>query len=155
MSSIKPLPEPMLANIHDAISSRGGGGDSSSSRFYFQQNTTMEQYQEKHFVDISKHIETLLHWSDSSHPRSHKAHQAGNQNMISRRVDIPNVSTARSFSSTASIKCVMWHCLARRNTSTTCSTGASSLAGEEKKGNRYIHEQNKYTNLAMKYRSTA
>ena len=51
----------MLANIHDAISSRGGGGDSSSSRFYFQQNTTMEQYQEKHFVDISKHIETLLH----------------------------------------------------------------------------------------------
>ena len=33
------------------------------SRFYFQQNTTMEQYQEKHFVDIRKHIETLLHLS--------------------------------------------------------------------------------------------
>ena len=37
---------------------------SSSSKFYFQQNTTMEQYQEKeHFVDIRKHIETLLHLS--------------------------------------------------------------------------------------------
>ena len=35
----------------------------SSSKFYFQQNTTMEQYQEKHFVDIRKHIETLLHLS--------------------------------------------------------------------------------------------
>ena len=32
----------------------------SSSKFYFQQNTTREQYQ-KHFVDISKHTETLLH----------------------------------------------------------------------------------------------
>ena len=38
---------------------------SSSSKFYFQQNTTMEQYQEKqkHFVDLRKHIETLLHLS--------------------------------------------------------------------------------------------
>ena len=33
---------------------------SSSMKFYFQQNTTMEQYQ-KHSVDISKHMETLLH----------------------------------------------------------------------------------------------
>ena len=33
---------------------------SSGSKFYFQQNTTMEQYQ-KHFIDISKHVETLLH----------------------------------------------------------------------------------------------
>ena len=31
--------------------------------FYFQKNTTMEQCQEKQFVDISKHIETLLHLS--------------------------------------------------------------------------------------------
>ena len=29
------------------------------SKFYFQQNTTMNQYQ-KHFVDISKLIETML-----------------------------------------------------------------------------------------------
>ena len=38
---------------------------SSGSKFDFQQNTTMEQYQEKikHFVDIRKHIETLLHLS--------------------------------------------------------------------------------------------
>ena len=36
----------------------------SSSKFYFQQNTTVEQCQEKkHFVDISKHIQTLLHLS--------------------------------------------------------------------------------------------
>ena len=35
---------------------------SSISKFYFQQNTRMEQYQKKqHFVDISKHFETLLH----------------------------------------------------------------------------------------------
>ena len=33
----------------------------SSSKFYFQQNTTMEQYQKQHFVDITKHIGTLLH----------------------------------------------------------------------------------------------
>ena len=32
---------------------------SRSSKFYFQQNTTMNQYQ-KHFVDISKLIETML-----------------------------------------------------------------------------------------------
>ena len=32
----------------------------SSSTFHFPKNTTVEQYQ-KDFVDISKHIETLLH----------------------------------------------------------------------------------------------
>ena len=36
---------------------------SSSSKFHFQKNITMEQYREKNFVDINKHIETLLHLS--------------------------------------------------------------------------------------------
>ena len=36
----------------------------SIGKFSFQQNTTMEQHQEKkHFIGISKHIETLLHLS--------------------------------------------------------------------------------------------
>ena len=36
----------------------------------------MEQYQEKQFVDISKHIWNIAA-SVSGHQRSHKAHQAG------------------------------------------------------------------------------
>ena len=44
-------------------SSNSSSSGSSSIKFCFQQNTTMKQYQEKHCVDIRKHIETLLHLS--------------------------------------------------------------------------------------------
>ena len=47
--------------VHSHLSRQSGS--SNSSKFYFQQNKTMEQYQEKNVVDISKHIETLLHLS--------------------------------------------------------------------------------------------
>ena len=36
--------------------------------------------EQKHFVNISKHMEALVH-SAGGQQGSHKAHQAGNQNM--------------------------------------------------------------------------
>ena len=53
---------------------------SSSSKFYFQQNTTIKQRQE-FMVNINVYIKALLHPA-GGHQGSHKAHQAGNQNMI-------------------------------------------------------------------------
>ena len=56
--------------------SNSNGNSNSSIGFIY--NTTIKR-KTKHFVDITKQIEALLHLhSARGHQGSHKAHQAGN-----------------------------------------------------------------------------